>query len=306
MPILDATAHASIAEATATQAMQEVLHRGDQTAWSTTALVLALQGRGSAEVQATAADLLRALGLDLAQVPNHLDRQRRAAQAAAPLLLTAAVLNGDVESWADQPDEALIAQGRASAQGAEAFRRFGLPQLPGLADALMIPGARMLDVGTGVAALAVAYAELFPVLTVVGLDVLPRVLALAAKTVADSAVAERVLLRKQDVSTLAEQETFTLAWLPAPFIPETALRTGTHRVTQALIPGGWLMLGHGRFFTDPVDNALNRFKTAVFGGTAIDDAQAQALLHEAGLTAVTTIPTPPGSPAITVGQKTVA
>jgi methylase of polypeptide subunit release factors len=114
--------------------------------------------------------------------------------------------------------------------------RFGLPMLGGLAEALARPGARMLDVGTGVAAMAVAYAELFPELTVVGLDVLPRALALAAATVAASGVADRVVLREQDVTTL-------------------------------------------------------------------DDEQAQRLLCEAALQDVTTAPTPPGAPAITVGRK---
>lgn len=58
-------------------------------------------------------------------------------------------------------DEALLAQGRASAQGASTFAQFGLPRLSGLAEMLARPNARILDVGTGVAALAVAYAELF-------------------------------------------------------------------------------------------------------------------------------------------------
>ena len=71
--------------------------------------------------------------------------------------------------WAAQSDEALLAQGRASAQGAAGFAQFVMPMLAGLQETFA-DGARMLDVGTGVAAMAVAYAELFPQLTVVGID----------------------------------------------------------------------------------------------------------------------------------------
>jgi methylase of polypeptide subunit release factors len=123
----------------------------------------------------------------------------------------------------------------------------------------------MLDVGTGVAALAVAYAELFPQLTVVGIDVIPRVLALAEQTVTASSVSDRVLLRQQDVSSLDEPETYAFAWVPAPFIPESALGVGVVRVVQSLLPGGWLMLGHGKYGGSAVDDAVGRFKTVAYG-----------------------------------------
>jgi len=161
----------------------------------------------------------------------------------------------------------------------------------------------MLDVGTGVAAMAVAYAERYPMLTVVGLDVLPRVLELAAETVAASSAADRVVLREQNVAGLSEADTYALGWLPAPFIPEAALRSGSTRVAISLVSGGWLVLGHGKLSGDPLDVALTRFKTAAYGGTALTDSEAQSQLLEAGLECVTTIPTPPGAPGITVGRR---
>jgi hypothetical protein len=291
---------------TADERARQMMHSGDQAAWSTAALALWLSDRGPEDQRRTAVIVLRALGLDVEAGLSELDRQGAAAQAAAPLLQTAALLRGDGQMWAGQSDEALLAQGRASAQGAAAFLQFGLPMLSGLAEALASPGARMLDVGTGVASLAVAYAELFPALTVVGLDVLPRVLAIAAGTVAASDAAERVILREQDVSTLDEQATYALAWLPAPFLPESALRAAVPRVAGALLPGGWVMVGHGKFTNEPVEDALTRFKTVVFGGTALDDDQAQTLLRDAGLSDVATMPTPAGSPGITVGRRSPA
>jgi hypothetical protein len=283
--------------------VQEILYAGDRAVWTAAALALALRDDVAGDQRRAAASVLSTLGLVLDADSPELDRHAVAAQAAAPILQSAALLTNDGPLWADQTDGAIIAQGRASAQGARTFVRFGLPMLSGLADLMAAPGARMLDVGTGVAALAVSYAELFPALTVVGLDVLPRVLALAEKTVRTSGVSDRVVLRQQDVSALEDVDTYALAWLPAPFVPETALRDGAARVAHALVPGGWLMVGHGRFADNPIDNALTRFKTVAYGGTALDDMQAQALLGEAGLVEVTTVPTPPGAPGITVGRR---
>jgi Methyltransferase domain len=294
---------AATMRATGQDLVQEILDAGDRAVWTAAALAVALREDGSEDQRRAALAVLSALGLTLAGDSPELDRAGVAAQAAAPILQGAALLTHDRPLWADQSDGAILAQGRSSAQGTTAFLRMGLPMLSGLADLMAAPDAHMLDVGTGVAALAVAYAELFPALTVVGLDVLPRVLALAEETVAASGVADRVVLRQQDVSALQEVDHYALAWLPAPFVPETALRVGLARVARALVPGGWLTVGHGRFADNPIDDTLTRFKTVAYGGTALDGTQAQALLREAGLVDVMTMPTPPGAPAITVGRR---
>jgi hypothetical protein len=251
-------------------------------------------------------ELLAAQGLSVPDDLVGLDVNALAAQAAAPLLQATALVRGEAASWADQSDDALRAQGRASAQGAAGFKQWAMPRLQGMEAMLETDGARMLDVGTGIAALAVAWAEEFPHLTVVGLDVSSRVLAMAAETVAASAVQDRVVLREQDVASLDEEAVYALAWLPAPFLPEVAMKEGTLRVSRALVPGGWLMVGHGNFGGDPLDDAVSRFKTVVYGGTALDEKQAQELLTDAGLTEVFTLPTPPGVPALTYGRKPIA
>ena len=265
---------------TAEDRLQRLLHLGDQAAWTTAALVTVLRGAGPEAPRAAAGEVLRAVGVDVDEGAQGRDRAGVAAQAASPVLQVAALLRGETELWAGQSDEALQAQGRTSAQG-----------------------AHMLDVGTGVAALAVAYAELFPALTVVGIDVLPRVLALAETTRAGHPAGHRVVLREQDVATLDEPDTYALAWLPAPFVPAEPLRAGVDRIRTALVPGGWLVLGHGRFTGEPLDDAVSRFKTVAYGGTALDDAQAAALLRDAGLEDVRSVPTPPGAPALTVGRR---
>lgn len=288
---------------TAEEHLQSLLHDGDQAAWTTAALVTVLRGSGPPAHRTAAAEVLRVLGLDLPAAIAERDATRTAAEAAAPFLQVAALVRGEADVWAGQSDDALLAQGRASAQGPPLMARFVFPQLPGLLDALGRPGARMLDVGAGVGGLAVAYAEMFPALTVVGIDVLPRALALAEETVAASAVADRVVLRAQDVGALDDPDTYALAWLPAPFVPEAPLRAGVLQLGKALVPGGWLILAHGKFGGDPVGDAVGRFKTVAFGGTALDDAQAAGLLREAGLEDVRRMPTPPGAPALTVGRR---
>jgi predicted O-methyltransferase YrrM len=278
------------------------LHHSDQTIWTTAAVALALAGTASQEQQEAASDVLEASGLDGMVGQGAEKSGRLAAQAAAPIHQVAALLRGEGQMWADQSDEALLAQGRASAQGAAAFAQVGVPMLAGLREAFA-GGARMLDVGTGVAAMAVAYAEHFPRLTVVGIDVLPRVLALAEQTVAASSVGDRVILREQDVTSLDEPETYAFAWLPAPFIPQPALVAGVSRVVASLLPGGWLMVAHGRYGGSEADDAVSRFKTVVYGGSALNDTEAAELLSSSGLVDVRTVPTPVGSPAITVGRK---
>jgi hypothetical protein len=69
--------------------------------------------------------------------------------------------------------------------------------------------------------------------------------------------------------------------------------------------GRWSWWAHcsRRSSTCPGGAAVNRFETVAYGGTALDDARAQQALADVGLDAVTTAPTPVGSPAITVGRK---
>ena len=161
----------------------------------------------------------------------------------------------------------------------------------------------MLDVGVGVGAMAAAYCDAFPSLRVVGLDVFPRALELARRTIGEAGMAERIELRNQDVATLDDQDIFCLAWLPAPFVPRAAIETGLPRMVRATVPGGWLMVGHGKFGERGLSDALTRLQTVAFGGTALNGDEAQDLLRDVGLEQVVSIPTPPGAPGITIGRK---
>src|SRR4051794_13694878 len=280
----------------------------DRGATCLTALALAVDPGTSGPLSSAARELMEAAGLgealtSTADLPISPEELR--GMAAAPLLQGAAAL-GDpqYEGWgAGQPDEALVAQGRASGAAAMLFARFVLPRCGDLGDRLARPGARMLDVGTGIGGLALGFAEAFPELHVTGIDVMPRVLEVGRNHVATSPDAARVDLRQQDVAELTDRDCYDLAWIPAPFVPEPAFSTGLARVAAALRPGGMLMVGHGRLEGDDLEVAITRFKTVIYGGTPLDAAAAVDRLTALGLTSVQTVPTPPGAPMITVGRR---
>jgi len=292
----------------AEQDLQTTIQGWDQGAWGLAALALVARDDAPAELAGAARKLLSAAGLTAAPgtaLPGlgTSTPQQVASQAAAALHQASALASGHGYDWLAQTDEALLAQGHAIGQGAVPMARFMLPMMGDLADRMAAPGARFLDVGTGVGALALAFAQVFPQLQVLGIDILDRALDLARRAIAASSLGARVTVRKQDVAVFTDDTEFDMAWLPAPFIQQPALISGLLRVAAALRPGGWLILGHGKFGGTPVEDALTRLKTVAHGGTPLDQAAACHLLQNAGLASVRSIPTPSGVPAVTIGQK---
>jgi SAM-dependent methyltransferase len=250
------------------------------------------------EVLAAAREVLVAAGLDPTEAPP-------AQQLTGPLAQVAALAGPGDSAWLQQSDAVLLAQGRSSGQGVRFMAPRIFATLAGLTERLGRPGAAILDVGTGVAAIAAALAEQFPAVTVTGLDVSERVLALArAELAGHPAAVDRVRLRKQDVATLDEREAYDLAWIPAPFVAPDKLTAGVAATAAALRPGGWLLLGRGDLDADqPVDTAVARLTITAWGGTALTTDDARQLLAEVGLMDITTIATPPGAPAMTAGRR---
>jgi protein-L-isoaspartate O-methyltransferase len=277
----------------------------DQGASCLAALAVAVDPDAAEPLRSAAREVMAAAGLREALAQPEalaLTPAQLRGIVASPLLQGAALVNGS-QSWGSLGDAVLIAQGEASGSAAALFARFVLPQFPDLAERLAAPGARMLDVGTGIGALAVGFAQAFPHLQVTGIDVLPRVLELARARVQGSQVADRVALRCQDVADLTEDAVYDMVWVPAPFVPQPALTAGIARIFTALRPGGLVMIGHGTFEGDDLPVALTRFKTVAYGGTPLDATGAATLLQAHGLTSVRLLPTAPGAPAVTVGRR---
>ena len=273
---------------------REQIGAWDTAAWSLAAVALAFSDR-SDELAEAARIAVRDLGLEL---PEGATPEQFAATAAAPLLQAAAAVQGG-DAWDALPDEALIAQGQSSGQAAWAFSTFLFPELPGLVEALSQPGARMLDVGTGVGALAKGFLDLYPELHVVGLDVMPRVLDLARR--ADHG--PRLELRLQDVADLDEPSSYDLTWVPSMFVPLPTLKEGVRRMVDALKPGGWLVTSFARPPADPTALALFRFRQTAYGGAQLDADGITGLLRDAGLQDVRSLDTPPGAPGIAAGRR---
>lgn len=270
------------------------LHELDRATWSLAAIVAALRdGDPTARaVVELVAPMQSLAGQEAEQV---------ASAAAAPLLQAARFVTGG-SAWDEQDDEALLAQGRASAGAGAFFPERVLPQLPN-SERLLTGPVRLLDVGVGVAGMAVALCQHMPQLSILGLDVLDRPLELARRHVEEAGLDERIELRRLDVAELDAAEEFDLAWLPAPFIPQPSLERGLGRVAVALRPDGWVLLAHGRLSDNAMDAVVTRFKTVAYGGTALSDGEAEALLVSAGLVEVHHLLTPPGVPALAVGRR---
>ncbi|WP_410809211.1 methyltransferase domain-containing protein [Micromonospora sp. 067-2] len=206
--------------------------------------------------------------------------------------------------WADLGDEVLLNQGRASAATGRALATRVVPGLPGLAERLDAAGGRVLDVGTGVAALAVAVARELPRVSVVGIDVLGRALDLARGEVAGAPdVADRISLRQQDVADVTEVDAYDLVWLPAPFVAQDTLVAALPQLVQALRPGGWIVTGTNPPAGDPLRAAVDRWNAVRNGGNAYDTDRMAEVLAAAGLDDVRRYPTVPGGPVLVAAHR---
>jgi SAM-dependent methyltransferase len=208
----------------------------------------------------------------------------------------------DSDGWAAVDDATLLAQGRSSALGGRMIASFVVPSLDGLASTSS-GGGEFLDVGVGVGELAAAFCEILPAWRVVGIDVLPRALDLARRTIADRGLEGRIEVRLEPVEALGDIDRFDLAWIPAPFIPHEAFDAGVSRVRNALRPGGWLIVGAGRFDGDALAVAVTRWKTLRAGGTPLSSDDARTALNAAGLGEFREIATPPGAPALYAARR---
>jgi SAM-dependent methyltransferase len=193
--------------------------------------------------------------------------------------------------WTYTDAEVLQGGGEITEGFANVLPRF-LPQLEGLAARLEGSDGTFLDVGTGVARLAIAMARKWPSLRVVGIDVWGPSLELARKNVSQAELQKRVEVREQAGEELPDEGAFDLAWIPAPFVPSHALGRLVERVHRALRPGGWLLFAAAKPGEDLRGAAL-RFRVALYGGVPSAQPEIEKLLVEKGLTEVRTLPGPP-------------
>jgi SAM-dependent methyltransferase len=205
--------------------------------------------------------------------------------------------------WSHTDDTLLQAAGDVSTAFPSVLKKAVAPKLEGLVPRLESPSGSFLDVGTGVAAMSIEMARLWPTLRVVGIDPWAPALELARHQVHAAGLGDRIELREQAAEALPDVDTFDLAWIPSLFVPERAIAAAVARVHRALRPGGWLLFAVMRPGAEPLRAALTRLRTALFGGLMTTPETAATLLQQSGFDPVTVLPGSPTSSVAVVAAR---
>jgi 2-polyprenyl-3-methyl-5-hydroxy-6-metoxy-1,4-benzoquinol methylase len=145
------------------------------------------------------------------------------------------------------------------------------------------PDARILDIGTGVGALAVAFCRTFPNATVVGIDPWELSLELARQNVAAARLGSRITLRQTRIEAFEDDDGFDLVWMPVIFLCPPILKDAVRRAVDTMRPGAEIVLGRYTGSDDPLVSALGDLRTIRSGGTLLSPADTRALLEGFGL-----------------------
>ena len=166
------------------------------------------------------------------------------------------------------------------------------------------PDARILDIGTGVGALAIAFCRTFPDSTVVGLDPWELSLETARGNVAASGLGSRITLRQTPIEAFEDDDGFDLVWMPVIFLRPAILEEAVRRAVATMRPGAELVLGRYTGSDDPLVGALGDLRTIRSGGTLLGPPDTRALLEHAGLVDVREIErTWPAPLGLTAGRR---
>jgi SAM-dependent methyltransferase len=231
-------------------------------------------------------EVVQSLGVDPAALAALPPAQKRAAAGGIHAFLRHAVdlieHPDRAPGWAYTETQFLQSQGRMSMPIANVLLTIA-PTLGDLSVRLAGGQARFLDVGTGVGWLAIAMANTFPGLSVVGLDVFEPALAIGRQNIAEASLEHRIELRKTSVVDLRDKDAFDLAFIAGPFLPEAIVPEALARVRDALRPGGVLLFATFATVDDPVAKATQALRIVRSGGHAWELDQIRALMDAAGL-----------------------
>ena len=161
-----------------------------------------------------------------------------------------------------------------------------------------------LDVGTGVGLLAIAAARTWPAAAVTGIDVWEPALEIAARNIKAAGLADRVTVRRADVTSVDEAGSYDCVWFPTFFVSEPVLDAAVPRLVRSLRPGGWLVLGRMAPPPDPVAQAASALRTIRGGGTDFTAPRLASALEAAGCENTGALPrTGPAPMEFIVGQR---
>ena len=179
---------------------------------------------------------------------------------------------GRTGAWTVTDPAVLQAQGSASGGVARLIARGGLGK----------PDARILDVGTGVAAVAIVFCEIFPEATVVGIDPWEPALGLGRENVTRAGLDHRITLLPLRIEDLEDSDGFDLVWLPTFFIPESVIDSALRTIFDSTRQGGTVVLGVMESPDEPLAAAVDRLFTVRSGGSTLTAAEAWARLENTG------------------------
>ena len=164
--------------------------------------------------------------------------------------------------------------------------------------------ARILDIGTGVGALAVAFCRTFPDSTVVGIDTWELSLELARQNVAAAGLGARIALRATAIDEFTDEDGFDLVWMPVIFLSSAILGHAVAHAVAAMRSRAQMVVGRYAGLNDPVAGALGDLRTIRSGGALLNASDIRALLEGAGLVDVHEVDRTWAAPIeLTVGRR---
>ncbi|HUQ54845.1 class I SAM-dependent methyltransferase [Lentzea sp.] len=138
---------------------------------------------------------------------------------------------------------------------------------------VLLRAENFLDIGTGAGGIVMRLCRMMPALRAVGLEVSPAALDVARLDVEAAGLEDRIEIRDQSVSDLADVEEYDLAWLPQQFVPREELLEALPRVFRSLRPEGALVMALA---------SESDLPNLMAGGGTLSAREAVKLLERAG------------------------
>ncbi len=194
--------------------------------------------------------------------------------------------------WDYADPDLLMHQGDTSALFPMVLKNNVLRLMDDLDTRLAQPGACFLDVGVGVGSLALAMHRLWPNLTIVGLDPYQPSLDIAARRIAEAGLDGSILLRKQRVQDIDDEQAFDLAWFSGPFLTDDQVPGALTALLRGLRPGGWVLFGTLNPGPSALSSAAADLRTVLWGGDPRSPDGCATSLITAGFDKVQSVPVP--------------
>lgn len=172
--------------------------------------------------------------------------------------------------------------GKFSAAGIPMLMKMNFPDVPGLEQSISQPGARLLDVGSGVGEGTAAVAKAFPESIVVGVDGKADANAMAQALFKEQSLEARCSVKECWLQDLDRKEPFDFVWMPVTFFSTSDLKAATPVALQLLKPGAFLLAAGWNAHGDTPPMAQARLKAFLWGDNDRNQETTKAIFVDAG------------------------